>query len=84
MPKRIPGVLPEQKGLASIEDRTRDLLLTRQMLCQLSYRGHFAPLEASFVTRNGPQDPQKPPPADIMLFTAIDALLAQLNSASDF
>ena len=25
--------------LASIEDRTRDLLLTRQMLCQLSYRG---------------------------------------------
>ena len=24
---------------ASIEDRTRDLLLTRQMLCQLSYRG---------------------------------------------
>ena len=24
---------------ASNEDRTRDLLLTRQMLCQLSYRG---------------------------------------------
>ena len=27
---------------ASNEDRTRDLLLTRQMLCQLSYRGERA------------------------------------------
>ena len=29
----------DQRPAASIEDRTRDLLLTRQMLCQLSYRG---------------------------------------------
>ena len=30
---------PTALGQASNEDRTRDLLLTRQMLCQLSYRG---------------------------------------------
>ena len=30
---RIPGMV------ASSEDRTRDLALTRRMLCQLSYRG---------------------------------------------
>ena len=30
---------PTALGLASNEDRTRDLVLTRHMLCQLSYRG---------------------------------------------
>ena len=31
--------LDQRPAQASNEDRTRDLLLTRQMLCQLSYRG---------------------------------------------
>ena len=31
--------LDQRPQRASNEDRTRDLLLTRQMLCQLSYRG---------------------------------------------
>ena len=34
--------LDQRPSTASNEDRTRDLLLTRQMLCQLSYRGEGA------------------------------------------
>ena len=30
---------PQEHAVASNEDRTRDLALTKRMLCQLSYRG---------------------------------------------
>ena len=42
---------PTALVLASNEDRTRDLVLTRHMLCQLSYRGETrAPERPKFKT----------------------------------
>ena len=44
--------MTDQSGEASSEDRTRDLALTKRMLCQLSYRGEVC--DAGQTAKNFP------------------------------
>ena len=51
-------------GRASSEDRTRDLALTKRMLCQLSYRGEHTArwARARRVRQRAVGGPRKPAP----------------------
>ena len=53
---------PQEHAVASNEDRTRDLALTKRMLCQLSYRGADPILRIKTQTDIYVKKSKMPPP----------------------